>query len=1165
MSPSTITPAALFSNSQSQTYKDSNLFLIANLRLYTSFLLAIQQHYHDGKYPLSINTSNNIQSFLTHPTFGTLVSLMRELTNVLTEECNPHIPANIVSFLKNKKKKLSQKIDLTNIQSNLTSLKKAWEKNFHSAKILSAAKLSVSEILQDIITYRNIDAHEGANNEVTEQIDKSYHAFIHYFLGQWQIFDGLEILLMPAIDQRNCYTDRHDIYIHIGLASCHDQEITQRNDLFCVFPYIHQENRRILMIRGATFDAKRADQVRSIEYTSFTESSSSLDPLITQFITDELHKLPTFYGKYPLSPAKQKFDYLPNASLTQFLRPEYTLIPWHQTDNHLDPQALAKKYTHFDPQDPQLKTIVHLIHGEGGIGKTRFASELMSHIKDSSWITGFWQPNDQQATLKDIEDHCVCFFKSIIKQQRSVFLCIDYAETRLDVVDIILRVFNRIRSDTQKTRNTTGNVLLRILLLTRSVSNDYERNLRDALLAHQAFLETTHLQASSLQNQASALDLYQKARTAFAHIITPDQSFVVDPPTIMLPTSPLTLATQALLDVVGARYKNIGQNQEERFLLELLKREKASLDRALQAQQITELLQTVGIARSKCLQVLMETTAFIAMQGRIPITVGDYSPQLINLVEETLQCSLLRGVPRNASINVLIKELVSLLQNRFWHRDFLAQEPAQGNEDEHPYDLDADLLVENYVAFIPDRFGEIVIRDYVTGAHKDIVERILREHFSQALPVLVRTMNRYGKKPIQNYVIYQLIKNFLKDYFWDVDLSVITSIIASQAQALVDTSSNNDNYLLSILNNTTKNHNDTIQNWPAYAWKKLDALQIPLTSLTLASFIIWRLTSLLRDPAITIDQQIERHQQLGKALQIQGNMTAALTEAQKAATLWLHHYTIPTENSRHSLENAPLYATILSDLGNGYYSLSQLSQAINCAEQAKSIRETILIHDPHRIEVLEDLAKSSTNLGVFYRNYKQYHLAEDVLKKAITIRQSLLKNTAIPQSKRKEIMSLLAGAYNNLSNLYSVLSQHHDSLQAISQAAGCIYPLFQEDTDRYLGDYLRYLNNQSVSQIALTQYEDAAKTGFEVIETLKRVIESHVSSDTLQNDLAIAYNNLAKTRSLQNMWHESLQYLDSAIEIYRKLHKKSPEQYKKFLEQTEDNKKILLSIINKIN
>jgi hypothetical protein len=211
-----------------------------------------------------------------------------------------------------------------------------------------------------------------------------------------------------------------------------------------------------------------------------------------------------------------------------FLRPEHAIVPFHGRDAEL---------ADLDGWCQGGDVRVRVVHGAGGVGKTRLALELSARRAREGWRAG---PLVLGALTRENAD-------ALVRDPIPLLVCVDYAETRLGEVALLLQ---------RAAANAIGPV--RVLLLARHVGDWVDALARDVR-------ELPDLLDGPLRVEGQVPQGVELAASAFAAYFR--RSLPTSLPTTT--TTPLEAQIDALLAVRGDVGRGIEAlvNHEERYVV----------------------------------------------------------------------------------------------------------------------------------------------------------------------------------------------------------------------------------------------------------------------------------------------------------------------------------------------------------------------------------------------------------------------------------------------------------------------------------------------------------------------------------------------------------------------------------------------------------------------
>ncbi|HRI71941.1 MAG TPA: tetratricopeptide repeat protein, partial [Polyangium sp.] len=154
-------------------------------------------------------------------------------------------------------------------------------------------------------------------------------------------------------------------------------------------------------------------------------------------------------------------------------------------------------------------TGVWLIHGEGGMGKTRLMIEFVKQLRSDGWVAGFLRASADKDR-----------FTELITSDLPVFLVIDYAESRPELASLLADVA-RIR---------VRGAPLRFVLLARNAGDWWTMLLARDSSTTALLTERAPEALGPLVESAQRIDMVKKAADEFATIIGREKTSSVLPP-----------------------------------------------------------------------------------------------------------------------------------------------------------------------------------------------------------------------------------------------------------------------------------------------------------------------------------------------------------------------------------------------------------------------------------------------------------------------------------------------------------------------------------------------------------------------------------------------------------------------------------------------------------
>ncbi|HYO54468.1 tetratricopeptide repeat protein [Archangium sp.] len=157
-----------------------------------------------------------------------------------------------------------------------------------------------------------------------------------------------------------------------------------------------------------------------------------------------------------------------NPPPSALLNARYEVVPFHTRGR----EAILEELDRWCNEAPPVT--VRLLHAEGGVGKTRLAIEWIRRRRAMGWAAGFL-PKEAPSD----------WFERLWSLGQSVLVVLDYAESRPDLREVLLRVLRY-----SKQEGTGVLRRMRLLLLARN-GGDWWQSLRQADTSLGAWLDAT--------------------------------------------------------------------------------------------------------------------------------------------------------------------------------------------------------------------------------------------------------------------------------------------------------------------------------------------------------------------------------------------------------------------------------------------------------------------------------------------------------------------------------------------------------------------------------------------------------------------------------------------------------------------------------------------------
>lgn len=251
--------------------------------------------------------------------------------------------------------------------------------------------------------------------------------------------------------------------------------------------YLHQRKLDFIVMKGVM---DFADHGRDDHYKEFAARASA--ECLLAFLRQQLEPKALEYDAI-LSPGTSALTVV-DAPPSRLLHPRYQVVPWYG-EGREGVLAALEEWADSDPP-----VAVQLLHGEGGIGKTRLATEWIQQRRARGDVAGFLRMRPEKGWLDAVRT-----------SDRRVVAVVDYAESRGDLEEVIEAL------EVLQESSGPSSVLVRLLLLARS-DGDWWDSLRSGRESSRALLATAGVRPlGQIAVQAPARrQLFEHAARAFA-------------------------------------------------------------------------------------------------------------------------------------------------------------------------------------------------------------------------------------------------------------------------------------------------------------------------------------------------------------------------------------------------------------------------------------------------------------------------------------------------------------------------------------------------------------------------------------------------------------------------------------------------------------------------
>jgi hypothetical protein len=228
-----------------------------------------------------------------------------------------------------------------------------------------------------------------------------------------------------------------------------------------------------------------------------------------------------------------------------------------------------------------------------------------------------------------------------------------------------------------------------------------------------------------------------------------------------------------------------------------------------------------------------------------------------------------------------------------------------------------------------------------------------------------------------------------------------------------------------------------------------------------------------------------------------GQREQALGTAQEAAAL----YRKLLERNRDAF--LPNLASSLHNLAKMQSQMGQPERALETAQEAVSLRRELV--ERNHDAFLPNLAMSLNNLASFQSDVGQREQALDTAQEAAVLYRELVERN------RDAFLPYLATSLDNLSNRQSEVGQREQALGTAQEAAALYRERVERNRDAFLPDLARSLNNLARRQSEVGQREQALGTAQEAAALYRELVER--SCDAFAVDLGRSLGSLGQILS----------------------------------------------------
>ncbi|HEY0169173.1 MAG TPA: tetratricopeptide repeat protein [Jatrophihabitans sp.] len=229
----------------------------------------------------------------------------------------------------------------------------------------------------------------------------------------------------------------------------------------------------------------------------------------------------------------------------------------------------------------------------------------------------------------------------------------------------------------------------------------------------------------------------------------------------------------------------------------------------------------------------------------------------------------------------------------------------------------------------------------------------------------------------------------------------------------------------------------------------------------------------------------------------------------------------------------PELATSLNNLSNRLADLGRREEALTAITEAVQLRRALATAQPEAFT--PDLAGSLNNMSIRLADLGRREKALAAITEAVQLRRALA--TARPDSFTPD----LATSLNNLSNRLAALGRREEALAAITEAVQLRRALAAAQPEAFTPNLAASLNNLSNGLAGLGRHEEALAAITEAVQ-LRRALAA-ARPDAFTADLAMSLNNLTGGLADLGRHEEALTAITEATDLSRALAAARPEAF----------------------
>ncbi|MHA7630538.1 tetratricopeptide repeat protein [Corallococcus sp. M7] len=789
------------------------------------------------------------------------------------------------------------------------------------------------------------------------------------------------------------------------------------------------------------------------------------------------------------------------------LNARYAVVPFHERGR----EKVLAELNRWSREGPPVAA--RLVHGEGGIGKTRLAIEWMSRLSEE-WVVGFLP--------KDVPEN---WFERLWALGRRVMVVIDYAESRADLSAVLMRVLRYAQQ-----QDSGAHRPVRLLLLARS-AGDWWQSLLQSDAALKQWLGTPYELTPLATHVDEREQVFHEAAERFAKERGKSYRKRDSPPlTDRRFERVLYLHMAALAEVEGSKFEahslmDVVLDHEERFWESRARMDdvKLSFQRSMARQVVAAATLRGGLAD--------QDTAVHTAQALFGGTLSESTRLLLWLLHRIYQRT---GTGSSTFLPPLEPDLLG---------EGMVLRTASPDQEEArpPPDWIDRVFPEN------ERTGAVGMGFQVLGrasaARPDVVrpwiERLLTASLHQRALLALQAAKAVGL-----HTAFSVLGDALADQLEALGnerlaLKLESAGIPDQTVSLRRVAEWVDRTLLGGLGVSEQEDmlaerarlQNNLSNRLSDMGQREEALKVAQEAVALYRVLVQRNPDAFQpDLAMSLGN-------LGTRLSDMGQREEALKAAREAVAL----YRVLAQRSPDSFQ--PDLARSLSSLGARLSDMGQREEALKAAQEAVALRRVLAQRNPDSFQ--PDLARSLSNLGAMLSNVGQREKALKAAQEAVALYRVLVQRN--PDAFQPD----LAISLNNLGARLNSLGQREEARKAVQEAVALHRILAQRNPGAFQPDLAMSLNTLVAMLSNVGQHEEARKAVQEAVALYRVLVQRN--PDAFQPYLASSLSNLGINLSALDQNEEALKAAQEAVALYRVLAQRNPDAFQPDLARSLNN------------